>query len=106
MDKFNLVKMQMTTEESVGWDKKSTVKERLKNHNLTGIRGGESFSISGTPTDDLLLWKNPVLDHPTEILLGDGGPLPHLLKRRDFGHWGKGRRNRSARRVSKVAEDS
>src|SRR5438105_271235 len=98
VDKLNLVKMQKTTEESVSGDRKSAVKERLKNHNLTGIRGGESFSIGGTPPDDLLLWKNPLLDHPMEMRLGDGGPLPHLLKRRDFGYWGKGRQNRSARR--------
>src|SRR6266540_1885252 len=86
MDKFNLVKIQKTPEESVGWDRKSAVKERLKNHNLTGIRGRESFSISGTPTDDLLLRKNPVLDHPIEILLCNGGPLPHLLRRGNYGH--------------------
>src|SRR6266542_4372294 len=98
MDKFNLVKVQKTTKESVGWNRKSAAKERLKNHNLTGIRGGESFSIGGTPTDDLLLRKNPILDHPMEMLLGDGGPLPHLLRRRNFGHWGKRRRNRGARR--------
>src|SRR6266508_2348333 len=106
MDKFDLVKVQKTTEESVSLGRKSAVKERLKNHNLSYIRCGEIFSNGGTPPDDLLLWKNPVLDHSTEILLGDGGPLPHLLRRRDFGHWGKTRRNQSARRVSKVAEDS
>src|SRR6266508_2371613 len=106
MDKFNLVKIQKTTKESVGWDRKSAVKERLKSHNLTGIRSGESFSIGGTPIDDLLLRKNPVPDHPTEMLLGDGGPLPHLLRRGNFGHWGKRRRNRGARRVSGAAESS
>src|SRR5438128_3146305 len=53
VDKLNLVKMQKSMEESAGGDRKSAVKERLKNHNLTGIRGGESFSIGGTPPDDL-----------------------------------------------------
>ena len=86
VDKLNLVKMQKTTEESTGGDRKSAVKEGLKNHNLTGIRGGEGFSIGGAPSDDLLLWKNPVLHYPAEMLLGDDGPLPHLLRRRDFGH--------------------
>src|SRR5438128_6841940 len=84
-------------EESVGWDRKSTVKERFKNHNLTGIRGRESFSIGGTPPDDLLLRKNPVLNHPMEILLGDGGPLPHLLRRGNFSHCGERGLNRCAR---------
>src|SRR5438105_10742050 len=106
VDKLNLVKMQKITEESVGGDRKFAVKERLKNYNLTGIRGGESFSIGGTPPDDLLLWKNPVLDHPMEIFLGDGGPLPYLLRRGNFGHYGERRRNRGARRVSKAAENS
>ena len=106
VDKLNLVKMQKTTEESVGGDRKSAVKEGPKNHNLTGIRGGESFSIGGTPPDDLLLWKNPILDHLMEMLLGDGGPLPHLLRRRDFGHWGKARRNRNAWRAFEAVEDS
>ena len=86
MDKLNLVEMQKTTEKSASGDRKSTVEEGLKNHNLTGIRGGEGFSIGGAPPDDLLLGKNPVLHHLMEMLLGDGGPLPHLLRRRDFGH--------------------
>ena len=94
VDKLNFVKMQKTTEESVGEDGKSAVKEGLKDHNLTSIRGGERLSIGGTPPDDLLLWKNPIPDHPTEMLLSDGGPLPHLLRRRNFGHWGKRRQNR------------
>src|SRR5438132_586288 len=97
MDKFNLVKMQMTTEESVGWDRKSAVKERLQNHNLTGIHDAESCSISGTPTDDLLLRKNSVVNHTTVILLGHSGPLQHLHSRGNFGHWGKKRQNRGAR---------
>src|SRR5207237_6966379 len=73
MDKLNLVEMQKTTEESTGGDRKSTVEEGFKNHNLTGIRGGEGFSIGSALPDDLLLWKNPVLHHPAEMLLGDVG---------------------------------
>src|SRR6266542_3364372 len=86
MDELNLVEMQKTTEESASGDRESAIEEGFKNHDLTGIRGGEGFSIGGAPSDDLLLWKNPVLHHPVEMLLGDGGPLPHLLRRRDFGH--------------------
>src|SRR5438105_7121501 len=97
MDELNLVKMQKTPKKSAGGDRKPTIEEGLKNHDLTGIRGGEGFSIGGTPPDDLLLGKNPVLHHLAEMLLGNGRPLPHLLRRRDFGHWRKARWNRGAR---------
>src|SRR5438128_11034578 len=89
MNELNLVEMQNTPEKSAGGDRKSTVEEGLKNHDLTGVLSGEGSSIGGAPPDDLLLWKNPVLHHPSEMLLGDGGPLPHLLRRRNFGHWEK-----------------
>src|SRR5205809_7063430 len=75
MNKFNLVKVQKATEESVGWDRKSVVKERFKYHNLTGVCGREGFPIGNAPPDDLLLRKNSVLDHPVKILLGDIEPL-------------------------------
>src|SRR5881394_3910475 len=103
VDKLNLVKMQKTTEESASGDRESAIEEGFKNHNLTGIRSGEGLSIGGAPPDDLLLWKNPVLHHPAEMLLGDGGPLPHLLRRRDFGHWEKARWNRGAWRAFEAA---
>ncbi len=106
VNKLNLVEMQKTTEESAGGDRKSAVEEELKNHNLTNIRGGEGFSIGGAPPDDLLLWKNPVLHHPAEMFLGGGGPLPHLLRWRDFGHWGKARWNRGTWRAFEAVEDS
>src|SRR5438105_12408066 len=94
MDELNLVKMQKTPKKSAGGDRKPTVEEGLKNHDLTGVRGGEGFSIGGAPPDDLLLGKNPILHHPVQMLLGDGGPLPHSLWWRNFGHWGKAKRNR------------
>src|SRR6266540_6723787 len=89
MNKFNLVKVQKATEESVGRDRKSAVKERFKYHNLTGVSGGEGFPIGSAPANDLLLRKNSVLDHPSKILLGDIGPLPHLLRLGDFSHCGE-----------------
>ena len=96
MNELYLVEMQKTPEESTGGNEKTMVEEGLKNHDLTGIRGGEGFSIGGAPPDDLLLWKNPLFHYPVEILLGDGGPLLHLLQWRDFSHWGKVRRNQNA----------
>src|SRR6266498_579587 len=63
MNKFNLVKVQKATEESVGRDRKSTVKERFNYHNLTGVCGGEGLPIGSAPPDALLLWKNSILDH-------------------------------------------
>ena len=86
MDELYLVKVQKTTKESASGDRESAIEEGLKNHDLTGVSGGEGFSIGGAPPDDLLLRKNPILHHPTEMLLGDGGPLPHLLRWRDFSH--------------------
>ena len=59
MNELNLVEMQKTTEESASGDRESAIEERFKNHDLTGIRGREGFSIGGAPPDDLLLGKNP-----------------------------------------------
>ena len=89
MNELYLVEMQKTPEESTGGNGKTTVEEGLKNHDFTGIRGGESFSIGGAPPDDLLLRKNPILHHPVEVLLSNGGRLPYSLWRRNLGHWGK-----------------
>src|SRR5438105_1223404 len=96
MDELYSVEMQKTPEESTGGNGKTTVEEGFKNHDLIGICGGESFSIGGAPPDDFFLGKNPILHHSTEMILGDGGPLPHLLRRRDSSHWGKARWNRGA----------
>jgi len=93
MNKFYLIEMQKTPEESTGGDGKTTVEERFENNDLTGVSGGESFSVGSAPPNDLLLGKNPILHHPAEVLLSDSGRLPHSLWRRNFSHWGKARRN-------------
>src|SRR5438128_8582964 len=93
MNKFYLIEMQKTPKESTGGDGKTTVEERFENHNLTGVSGGESFSVDSAPPNDLLLRKNPILHHPAEVLLSESGRLPYSLWRWNFSNWGNARRN-------------
>src|SRR6266542_1763480 len=93
VNKLNLIIIQKTPEETAGWYRKSAVKEGFKYHDFAGVGGGESLPIGGAPPDDLLLRKNPILHHPEEILLSNGGRLPYLLWRSNFGHWGKAKWN-------------
>src|SRR5207237_8103812 len=86
MNELYFVEVQKTPKESIGGNGKTTVEEGFEDHNLTSVSSGESFSIGGAPPDDLLLGKNPILHHLMEVLLSDGGRLPHSLWRRNFGH--------------------
>src|SRR5436189_543020 len=76
MNEFYLIEMQKTPEESTGGDEKTTIEERFENHDLTGVSGGESFSVGSAPPDDFLLGKNSILHHPVEVFLSDSGRLP------------------------------
>ena len=107
MNKLYFVEVQKTPKESIGGNRKTTIEEGFENHDLTGVSGGESFSIGGAPTDYLLLGKNPLLHHPVEMLFGDCGPLPHLLRRGEFSHWGIRARSRLSKqqKIPNQAED-
>src|SRR6266540_2679522 len=106
MYQLDSIKVKKTPEELVGGQRKSSVKERLEDHQLTSVGGGEELPISGAPPDEKLLWKHLIVDHPKKVLLHHCGLHPHLLGIRDCSHCGGEKQNLGARRVSWEAEGS
>src|SRR6266508_1635867 len=106
MHQFNPIEMKKTPKALVGGQGKSPIEKGFKDHQLTGVGGGERLPIGGAPLDERLLRKHPVSDHLAEILLHHCGLHPYLLGMRDYNHCEGEKRNLGARRVSKEAEGS
>src|SRR6266498_763405 len=96
--------MKKTPKELVGGQGKSPIEKGFKDHQLTGVGGGEELPIGGTPPDERLLWKHLVVDHPKKVLLHHCRLHPHLLGMRDNSHCEGEKQNLGARQVSREAE--
>ena len=88
MHQFNPIEMKKTPKELVGGQGKSLIEKGFKDHQLTGVGGGERLPISEASPDERLLRKHPVGDHLADILFRHCGLHPHLLGMRDCNHCG------------------
>ncbi len=60
MHQFDSIEIKKAPEELVGGQCKSSIKEGLKDHQLTSVGSGEELPIGGAPPDERFLWKHLV----------------------------------------------
>ena len=69
MNQLDLIKVEKTAEEIAGWETESAIEKGFKDYDLIGIGGREGLTGGSAPSNDVLRWQHPILDHLKELFL-------------------------------------